>query len=302
MDDLIINRNLTDQLTEGQEVTYWVIFLTFFYLFIKREDLLMSIKEQAQLLEKYVRPSTFPLAIRVLKQGEALPPKVKSPLKDVNVKLSICQAVSMARRYGWTLAVSAEDQSCPIAQTIFGFAPSLPYYEEGNLACGMYNESLEAGAHSESIIPKLEEGEAATILIGPLAKASFEPEVVVVYANSAQVMRMVAGALWQKGGYLPTKASPRADCADIILGTLRENHAQVVLPCYGDRVFGLTQDHEMCFTIPYTQIDDLLAGLEGTERGGIRYPLPVNLRAEAEFPPKYQHLASLWPKEDESNQ
>lgn len=257
----------------------------------------MGYERQASELEQYIRPDTYPLAVKVLKPGEPAPAKAKRPLRDLETRLSICQAVGMARRYGWTLALGPEDQSCPIAQTIFGFAPQLPYYTEGNLACGMYSETLEAGAAAEAAIPKLSPGEAGLILVGPLKKADFEPEVVVVYANSAQVMRLTAGALWQSGGVLSAQASPRADCADIILATSREQRAQVILPCYGDRVFGLTQDHEMCFTVPFGKLDQLLAGLAGTEKGGVRYPIPAHLRCEADYPPKYKQLAAQWNKE-----
>lgn len=254
----------------------------------------MGYEQQAQDLERYIRPDTFPLAVRVLKPGEELPPKAKQPWRDLGVRLSVCQAMGMARRYGWTISVSSADQSCPIAQIVFGFAPSLPFYEEGHLAYGMYCETLKAGNKAEAAIPKFSREEAGTLLIAPLQRAAFEPEIIVIYANSAQVMRLTAGALYQAGGYLPAKASPRADCADIVIGTLREKQAQVILPCYGDRVFGLTQDHEMCFTIPFSQLDELLKGLSGTEQGGVRYPLPVHLRVQADFPPNYKKLEAMW--------
>jgi uncharacterized protein (DUF169 family) len=243
--------------------------------------------------EKYFRPTTFPLAIGVLKRGDKIPEKAKRPLRDLGVKLSICQVIGMARRYGWTIAVGPDDQSCPIAQVAFGFAPSLPYYEQGNLAAGMYCETLPVGAKAEALIPKLKVDEASTILIGPLGKVEFEPEVVVVYANSAQVMRLAAGAFYSNAK-LSAKASPRADCAEIIIGTLHEGEAQVILPCYGDRVFGLTQDNEVCFTVPYSKLGELLKGLAGTEKAGIRYPIPANLKTEVEYPPKYQKLAAMW--------
>jgi uncharacterized protein (DUF169 family) len=254
----------------------------------------MTYEQQAKELESYIRPDAFPMAVRVLKPGEEPPAKARQPLRDLKVRISICQAMGMARRYGWTIALGPEDQSCPIAQVAVGFGPALPFYTEGNLACGMYAETMEGGARAEAAIPKFKPGEAAWIVIGPLAKATFNPDALIVYANSAQIMRLVAGAVYKKGGSLPAVAAPRADCADLIVGTLRENTAQVILPCYGDRVFGLTQDHEMCFAMPYSQMDDLLKGLAGTEKGGVRYPIPANLRTEADFPPKYKQLAEMW--------
>ncbi len=50
----------------------------------------------------------------------------------------------------------------------------------------------------------------------------------------------------------------------------------------------------MCFTLPFAQFDDLRRGLEATEKAGIRYPIPVHLRFEADYPPKYKKLAAMW--------
>ena len=55
----------------------------------------------------------------------------------------------------------------------------------------------------------------------------------------------------------------------------------------------------MAFTIPATRIDEVLEGLEGTYRGGVRYPIPVFLRYTPAFPPAYQKLAEFFPKSEE---
>ena len=42
----------------------------------------------------------------------------------------------------------------------------------------------------------------------------------------------------------------------------------------------------------------IVAGLEGTARGGIRYPIPTfALRAQAEMPPSYVELEKRWREE-----
>lgn len=245
-------------------------------------------------IEKYVRPDTFPLAIKVWKSDEELPDKVKRPLKDLGERFSICQSITMARRYGWALAMGREDQSCPIAKIAFAFEEELPYYKEGNLAHGMYAKTCELGAVTESKVPKFSKEEAGTIVIAPLSRAAFEPELIVTYGNSAQVMRMVAAALYNGGGEITSSFSARADCADIIIRTIQTKKPQVILPCYGDRVFGQTYDHEMAFTLPYEMVDSFLDGLYGTHKGGVRYPIPSYLRYENDYPSKYQKLNQMF--------
>jgi len=50
----------------------------------------------------------------------------------------------------------------------------------------------------------------------------------------------------------------------------------------------------MAFTLPWSRIGELLEGLEGTDKGGVRYPIPNYLRYQPEFPPTYQKLQKLW--------
>lgn len=245
-------------------------------------------------IEKFVRPQTFPLAIRMAKSGEPLPDKVRRPFADMGIKVAICQTFSIARRYGWALAVGREDLSCPLAKTAFGFEAVLPYYAEGNLACGMYTATAEAGARTEAEVPKFALGEYERVIVSPLGRAAFEPHVLLVYANSAQVMRLVAAALYRRGGRLHSSFSARLDCADAVIETMHTGRPQVILPCYGDRIYGQTEDHEMAFAVPWADADELVAGLQGTHQGGIRYPIPAWLRYTGEFPEKYQQLDSLW--------
>ncbi|WP_306453939.1 DUF169 domain-containing protein [Bacillus sp. FJAT-45350] len=250
--------------------------------------------ELEQSLNQYVRTDTFPLAIRVMKDGEELPERVKRPYRDLGVRFSICQAVSMSRRYGWALAMGAEDQSCPIAKIAFAFEGEVDFYKSGNLADGMYTKTCELGEKTEAAVPKFSKEEAGTILVAPLTRTNFQPEVIVTYGNSAQVMRMVAAALYHTGGELTSTFTSRADCADIVIKTIQSNKPQVILPCYGDRVFGQTHDHEMAFAFPASMIEDFIAGLKGTHKGGVRYPVPTYLRYEAEYPATYEKLNQMF--------
>jgi uncharacterized protein (DUF169 family) len=252
------------------------------------------LKQYAEELDLYVRTDSFPLGVKVFQDDAAIPAKVKRPLRDLGNRITICQGISMARRYGWTIAMSAEDLSCPIALTAFGFEPVLPYYEAGTLACGMYVETPEAGRLTEADVPKFTAEESGTIVVGPLGRLSFEPDTVLVYGNSAQVMRLVAAAQYKRGGSIPSTFSARADCADIVIKTQQTGEPQVILPCYGDRLFGQTQDHEMAFTMPFARMAELSEGLLGTHKGGIRYPSPHFLRYEAEFPATYEKLMELF--------
>lgn len=251
----------------------------------------------AEQIEKHVRPETFPLAIRMLTVGEAPPEKARRPASDLKAKIAVCQGFGISRRYGWTLAIGEEDISCPLTKVAFGFKKEPAFFTQGFCCEGMYTKTKEAGAKTESQLPKFEYGKYRFVLVGPLARAAYEPHVVLLYANPAQVLRLLTASLFGRGGYHTAKFSGRIDCADEVIRTMLTGEPQVILPCYGDRIFGLVQDHEMAFAFPGSFADELVAGLEGTHKGGIRYPIPQFMRFTGQYPEKYQVLEQYFDKE-----
>ena len=247
-------------------------------------------------LNQYIHPETFPLAIKMAKKGEPLPEKIKRPVKDLEVEVATCQGFSLVRRYGWSLAIFGEDISCPLTKVAFGFEKEVKYFTDG-LACeGMYTVSQETGKKTESEVPKFGYKEYESIWMAPVGRANFTPDVICLYGNSAQVMRFLTAALYKSGRYLVSRSAGRIDCADIVIETMKTGRAHYRLPCYGDRIFGLTQDYEMVFAYPFGFSDALIEGLEGTHKGGVRYPIPSFLRFQAQYPEKYQKLAVCWKK------
>lgn len=252
------------------------------------------IKKLDEALSKYLRPGSFPLAIRMVKDGEGLSERTRRPHDDMGFQVAVCQVFSMARRYGWQVAVGTEDINCPLALTAFGFKEELETYSCGEMCAGMFTETRQAGARTEEMAPKFSFGKYRFIQAAPLNRADFAPNLYLVYGNSAQIMRLLTAVLYKSGGYLTSKFSARLDCADICIETMKTEKPQVILPCYGDRVFGQTQDDEMAMAFPAGIEADLIAGLEGTHKGGIRYPVPTFLRYKPEYPKHYYKLHDEW--------
>lgn len=256
----------------------------------------ISPKSLNDAIEQHVRPATFPLAIKMVRSAAEIPDKAKRPGRDMKVDSALCQGMSISRHYGWTIAVSREDISCPIGATLFGFQPRVPHFDQGHCCAGMYTKDAAAGAKTEAAAPCFNFGEYFAMVSGPLGRIDFTPDVVLVFGNPAQVMRLVTGALWESGGYIHSRFSGRTDCADEVIETMHTGKPQVILPCYGDRIFGQTQDHEMAFSMPWAFAQTLVDGLEGTHKGGVRYPIPQFMKYTGTFPPSYEELRQYWPK------
>jgi MtaA/CmuA family methyltransferase len=258
---------------------------------------MIDVKTADRELMTYIRAQTFPVAIRMLRPGEAIPEKAKRPARDFK-KLSMnCQVIDMARRYGWTIALTREDHICSLGIAALGFEKPTHLHNSGTLCEGMYTETKAAGQRSEAAVDRFAAGQFTTLLVAPLERATFEPDLVCVYGNPAQVMRLVQAALWKQGGKLTSSFSGRVACADIIVTTMQTDRPQVIVPCSGDRIFGQTQDHEMAFTIPWDQMEDILAGLRGTHAGGIRYPITQFMDYEPKLPARYMEANRIWDAE-----
>jgi MtaA/CmuA family methyltransferase len=245
-------------------------------------------------LQFYIRPQTFPVAIRMLTANEPIPERARRPARDFK-KLSMnCQVIDMARRYGWTIALTREDSICSLGIAALGLEKPTHLHKSGTLCEGMYTETKAAGQRSEAAVEKFATGEYAALLVAPLDRATFEPHLVCIYGNPAQVMRLTQAALWKRGGKLASAFGGRVDCSEIIVTTMRTDRPQVILPCSGDRIFGQTQDHEMAFTIPWSLMDEIVEGLRGTHGGGIRYPITQFMEYEAKLPPRYMEANRVW--------
>lgn len=202
--------------------------------------------------------------------------------------LTICQIYSMARRYRWTVFFDI-NTTCPLGIVAYGFSEPDELYKEGLLAYDAgYAATKEIGVKFEEAVPKLRPKEYIGCVASPLERDEIIPDFVVVYGKPAQILRFIHAVLYEKGGRFETSVLGRAACAEYLEAFI-DRKPKLVVPCYGDRLFGLTQDDEVAFAFPFEMAEEISEGLENTHRRGIRYPIPVtSLRVKLIFPKSYE--------------
>jgi uncharacterized protein (DUF169 family) len=72
----------------------------------------LNYQESAQFIREDLRLKTFPLAVKFLKDKADFPEKTRRPSAVLGKRITICQGVTMARNYGWTVGLSKEDLIC----------------------------------------------------------------------------------------------------------------------------------------------------------------------------------------------
>ena len=249
----------------------------------------MDLKKVDEKLNQFLRPATYPVALSMVASREELPASFAKAAEKASPML-VCQGITLARRYGWKVCLTPQDMVCPLGALAVGFAPPTDDFMSGHT--GVPNWVCDDAARSVVAegIPKLPHGEGKYLIAAPLAQADWDPQLVIVYGNPAQMVRMVQGLVHHTGRPLNFSALGGIGCASYISQALITGQCQLV-PCgAGDRIFAMAQDDEMAFAIPAGEVDKLLSGLELTNRAGLRYPVTPYMRFQTEMPPSYQAL------------
>jgi uncharacterized protein (DUF169 family) len=253
---------------------------------------------KAEALNRLIRPLTFPIAVKLVKSADEFPERTRRPSRDMGFKTNLCVGMTICRKYGWTVGMTADDNACPIAAYTYGW--SEPESESKKALIDFMvvmkyaaNENAAKTSLEGAEQVKLGKGQYVGVVFSPLERTRIEPDLVMIFCNPAQLMRLVHGVTQEAGGSVQSMSSGRAGtCTEGVLQTFKTGEPKVVLPGNGDRVWAMVQDEEMAFTIPANWLDSVIGGLEATHQTGVRYPIPVDVRHEPTFPGQLKDVAS----------
>src|SRR4030042_2868565 len=169
------------------------------------DDAMIDWTAKAEALNRLVRPLTFPIAVKLVKSVDEFPEKTRRPSRDLGFTTNPCVAVTMARKYGWTVGMTADDNACLIAAYTYGWSEPeagakkaladfmivMKYTADENAA----KTTMEA---VEQV--KLGKGKYAGVVFSPLERTKIEPDLVMIFCNPAQLMRLVHGGTQETGG------------------------------------------------------------------------------------------------------
>ena len=238
-------------------------------------------------VRKYIRPQTDPVAVRLVWADETPPEGAVSPVEKFGYPLTICQGVSAARRMGMTMVFRREDHACPPALCALGYLPTENLLA-GKVAMPGYAGTEEAAKKIEAANVLLERAPAA-IWLAPYESAAFEPDIVLVYGNSAQATRLAQGYAYYTGDGVASYTLGRLACASYINKVYVRQEPTIVIPGGGERVFGSTQDDELVFSLPAKFLETTARGVEAVHQAGYaRYPTGFHgVTARPKLPGKY---------------
>lgn len=222
-------------------------------------------------IEQLLRLKTFPVAFKMLENKDDLN---KIPfLRRTNHKITMCQLISMVRNYDWTVGADAEDFMGPMCPSILGMTDTPEIFKDGTSHSIVWVKTKKDGRKYEESIPRFPAGKYQAVAMGPLVYGPFEPDIVLVYANPAQVMLLINSLQFEDYEVMQFHSVGESSCADLIVRTYKTGKPSVSIPCYGERRYGHAQDEDLAIAIPAGMMEKAVKGMEALYRRGIRYPI-----------------------------
>ena len=245
-------------------------------------------------LEALLRLKTFPVAIKLLEDSEELSKNrwVRRPDK----RLTLCQLISIVRTFDWTVGVTADDLNLQCASIVglVGFNDLPEEIKDGTFRSLVWCNNKQDGEKFEAAIQRIPSGKYRAVLIAPLVYSASDPDMVLIYANPAQMILVINALQFENYERLQFFCVGESSCSDAIARCYLSGNPSLTIPCYGERRFGHAQDDELVMALSPGDVEKVEKNLEELYKRGICYPVPyagAQVDVSSVMPPGYQILS-----------
>ncbi|PIU28890.1 MAG: hypothetical protein COT09_03620 [Candidatus Hydromicrobium americanum] len=236
-------------------------------------------------LSAMLRPKTYPFGVKFYKTLEERVSGITRPHYPMNT----CQITAIVRYYGRSIYFTANDMACIVGGVTMGLIPEPEIMKNGEIA-KMLHADLKSASEFTTKVAKIPYGKFKAVAVAPIAKINFEPDIMVMYGTTAQVMRVIQGYLYKKGGRVHFSTGGEWSlCADAIAQSYISNDIALGMPCFGDRKTALAQEDEVTVAFPYSMYDKILEGMRQTAKVA-PYPIPFDIT----FPQMPDYTLTPW--------
>jgi uncharacterized protein (DUF169 family) len=242
-----------------------------------RMTTLSEFNQYGEDLEKYLILRTSPIAVKMLEKEEDIPKEAIRPKKDRGYHLAQCQAFALSRREGTTVAMLKQDNWCPTSVMAYGLVKK--------------PESVEKWSHPYDCF---EYGKYVGIVTAPLKRATFIPDVVIIYAKPAQLRGLLLSMKVEdvpqvKGHFFPPS------CGWSVVNPMKTGQYWLVIPDPGEYQRALTEEGDMMFSVPQSKMQVMMAGLKQNEHGAFAYrDHQMFMMPDFPLPDFYKEMFKSW--------
>ena len=239
------------------------------YYFVVGHTLqLLNLKEMSAQIASSLKLESEPVGVKFFEKAEEGATRgmlVKNGFERPREPLNTCQLVGLARIQRKKVFAGSEDMACVVGGVVLGLTQEPEIMKKGYLALAS-KKDLESAAEFIGTIPKVADRQIGLVAFGPLASMPLEPDVVVVYGNSLQVMELIGSYLWDKRGRVEVALGGEFSvCGDVVAKTYVTQRLQFSIPCKGERTSAGVSDSELSVGIPGRDLEGLCKALRKPE-------------------------------------
>lgn len=237
---------------------------------------------------------TYPIAIKMLKDESEMPKGAVRPKKDLGTHYAACQAFGHVRRRGTTLAMFIHDHWCFEPIIAYGLVEAPKDFLDGS-GSAFFIQDKEGARRRSQEIALLPHGKYAGMALAPLHKATFTPDLTMIYCTPTQLRHMLFALMHTSGRRVASTLDPIWSCVHSIVPSLLNGECQVTVPDPGDFERGGAGDDEMILTVPAGRMKELMDGVYRYEKMGMGYrSFGRDLKGDFQQPPFYQQYFKKW--------
>jgi len=240
-----------------------------------------------------------PVAVRVYEGDSQVPACALRPYRDKKIHYGYCQAVSLVKTQNITVALSKEDHWCWKPLMAFGLVDcerNTEVYRHVLRNSGI-PDPAQADNYFQNDFPLMPRNDQRVIVLAPLEKTDFVPDVILAYCgSSAQIRDIIAGIKRGTGKAVKSEFDYMDSCVYSYVPTHLNRDFRITFPDPGETGRACCPANEIILSIPVEKMEMVVEQCEIKKSHYSNRPLKEDGTIKPNFPrPQfYNELYSLW--------
>ena len=120
------------------------------------------------------------------------------------------------RNFDWTVGADLDDFLFSACPSILGLTDIPEINKDGTFRSIVWVKTKKDGKKYEASIPRLPMGKYEAVVMAPLVYKPFEPDIVLIYANPAQMMLLINALQFEDYEVMQFFCVGESSCSDAI--------------------------------------------------------------------------------------
>ena len=228
-------------------------------------------------LETMLFLRTYPIAIKMLKSESEVPEGAIRPKQGQGRALRHMPGLLTRAPPGHGDRHVLEDHWCFEPIISYGLVETPQDYLEG-FTNSFFIADKEAAAKHAREMTRLPVGEYPGMVLAPLKTADFEPDLTMIYCDTAQLRHLLLALRYLHGTQVTSTLDPIGSCVHSVVPSLSSGECAVTVPDPGDFERAGAREDEMVLTVPTSRLEELMDGVYHFEEIGPGIPTLQRLR------------------------